>query len=47
MLVTAGDNKVLRLEGKFDALAHIDHPVEVVGELKGDTLTVAEIRKAE
>jgi hypothetical protein len=46
VLVTLSDQKVLKLEGKFDALAHIDHPVEVVGELNGDTLKVAEIRKA-
>jgi hypothetical protein len=47
VLVTLKDQKVLKLEGKFDALAHIDHPVEVVGDLSGDTLKVAEIRKAE
>ena len=46
VLVTLADKKVLKLAGTFDATQHIDHPVEVVGDLKGDTLTVTGIKKA-
>ena len=47
VLVTDADNKVYKLAGKFDALQHIKHKVQVSGTVKGDTLTVTEIKKAD
>lgn len=47
VLVTDKDQKVLKLAGKQNAAAHLKYKVKVTGELKGDTLTVTKIEKAE
>ncbi len=46
MFVSAADNKVYKLAGKNNAKEHLDHKVQVSGEVKGDTITVTEIKKA-
>ena len=46
VLVTDGDGKVLKLAGKVDVNPHMRYKVKVSGELKGETLTVASIAKA-
>lgn len=46
VLVTDGDQKVLKLDGG-DVKGHIRHKVKITGELKGDTLKVAKIEKAD
>lgn len=46
VLVTDGDGKVLKLAGKVD-LAHLRYKVKVSGDLKGETLTVKTIAKAD
>ena len=47
VLVTDGDGKVLQLAGKVDLKAHLRHKVTVTGELKGETVTVKSIAKAD
>ncbi|MFN7922873.1 MAG: hypothetical protein U0Q16_22395 [Bryobacteraceae bacterium] len=46
VLVTDGDQKVLKLDGG-DVNSHTRHKVKITGELKGDTLKVAKIEKAD
>jgi hypothetical protein len=46
VFVSATDNKVYKLAGKNNAKEHLDHKVQVSGEVKGDTITVTEIKKA-
>jgi len=46
VLVTDGDGKVLKLSGKVDVNPHMRYKVKVTGDLKGETLTVASIAKA-
>jgi len=47
VLVTDGDGKVLQLSSKLDLKAHLRHKVMVTGELKGETVTVKSIAKAD
>lgn len=47
VLVTDGDGKVLKLSGKVDLAAHLRHKVKVTGDVKGETLTVKSISKAD
>ena len=47
VFVTDGDNKVYKIAGKADVKAHLDGKVKVKGEVKGDTITIQEIAKAE
>jgi hypothetical protein len=47
VLVTDGDQKVLKLAGKLDAKAHLQHKIKVTGELKGDTVHVTKVEKAD
>lgn len=48
VLVTDADQKVYKLAaGKTNFVDHIKHRVKITGELKGDTLTVKEIQKAD
>lgn len=47
VLVTDGDGKVLTLSGKVDLKAHLRHKVKVTGDLKGETLTIKSIEKAD
>jgi hypothetical protein len=46
VFVSDGDNKVYKLAGKVSAKEHIQHKVQVTGDVKGDTITVKEIKKA-
>ena len=46
VFVSEKDGKVYKLTGK-DVKAHLDYKVKVTGDVKGDTLTVSEIRKAD
>jgi hypothetical protein len=47
VFVSDGDSKVYRIAGKTDVTRHVDYKVKVTGEVKGDTITIGEIRKAE
>jgi hypothetical protein len=47
VFVTDGENKVYKISGKVDVKAHIDGKVKVKGDVKGDTITIEEIQKAE
>ena len=46
VFVSEADQKVYKLEGSADAKKHLDHKVTVVGDVKGDTIKVTEIKKA-
>ncbi len=46
VFVSEKDGKVYKLAGK-DVKSHLDYKVKVTGDVKGDTLTVAEIQKAD
>jgi hypothetical protein len=47
VFVSDGDNKVYRIAGNIDVKPHIDYKVKVSGVVKGDEITVQEIRKAD
>jgi hypothetical protein len=47
VFVTEGENKVYKISGKADVKAHLDGKVKVAGDVKGDTITIRAIRKAE
>jgi hypothetical protein len=47
VFVSDGDNKVYKITGKADPKQHLDYKVRITGEVKGDTISVQEIRKAE
>lgn len=46
VFVSETDNKVYKLAGKTDTKDHMDHKVQINGEINGDTITVKEIKKA-
>jgi hypothetical protein len=46
VFVSEADQKVYKLEGKANAKDHLDHKVQINGEVKGDTITVTDIKKA-
>jgi hypothetical protein len=46
VLVTDGDGKVFKLNGKVDLKTHLKHKVKVSGDLSGETVTVKSIAKA-
>lgn len=46
VFVSEADKKVYKLAGKSDATQHMDHKVQISGDVKGDTITVTEIKKA-
>jgi hypothetical protein len=46
VFVSDADKKVYKLAGKADATQHLDHKVQITGDVKGDTITVTEIKKA-
>ena len=46
VFVSEKDGKVYKLSGK-DVKAHLDYKVKVSGDVKGDTLTVSDIQKAD
>lgn len=47
VLVSDADGKVYKISGTADAAKHLDHKVKVTGEIKGDTISVQEIGKAD
>lgn len=47
VFVTDGDNKVYKIAGKADVKAHLDGKVKVSGDIKGDTITIQQIQKAD
>ena len=46
VFVSEADKKVYKLAGK-DVKPMIDHKVQITGDVKGDTLTVADVKKAD
>ena len=46
VFVSDADHKVYKLAGK-DVKAHLDYKVKVTGDVKGDTLTVQDVKKAD
>jgi hypothetical protein len=46
VFVSEADKKVYKLAGKATAKDHLDHKVQISGEVKGDTITVTDIKKA-
>ncbi len=46
VFVSEADKKVYKLAGKANAKDHLDHKVQISGDVKGDTITVTEIKKA-
>ena len=47
VFVSDADGKVYKIDGKVDAKKHIDYKVKVTGDVKGDTITVQQIAKAD
>ena len=47
VLVTDGDGKVLKLEGELDLKTHLRHKVKVTGQLKGETVKITSVAKAD
>ena len=46
VFVSEADQKVYKLTGDVDAKKHMDYKVQVSGDVKGDSIKVAEIKKA-
>lgn len=46
VFVSDGDQKVYKLAGNSKAMDHINHKVQVTGEVKGDTISVKEMKEA-
>jgi hypothetical protein len=46
VFVSEADKKVYKLAGKADTKDHMDHKVKISGDVKGDTITVTDIKKA-
>lgn len=46
VFVSEADKKVYKLAGTANAKDHLDHKVQISGDVKGDTITVTEIKKA-
>jgi hypothetical protein len=47
VFVSDGSNKVYKIAGKADVKSHLDYKVKVTGNVKGDTITIDQIGKAE
>ena len=47
VFVSDNGGKVYKLSGKVDAAKHVDYKVKIKGQVKGDTLTVDSIGKAD
>ena len=47
VLVADSDGKVLKLAGKVDWKAHLRHKVKVTVDLKGETVTIKSVSKAD
>ena len=46
VFVSEKDQKVYKLAGK-DVKSHLDYKVTITGDVKGDTITVADVQKAD
>lgn len=46
VFVSEADQKVYKLAGKANPKEHLDHKVQITGDVKGDTITVSNIKKA-
>ena len=47
VFVSDADHKVYRIAGNIKVMDHLQHKVQVTGEVKGDTITIKEIKKAD
>ena len=47
VFVSDGDNKVYKIAGDKDVKKHLDYKVKITGEVKGDTITIGNFRKAD
>ena len=47
VFVSEADQKVYKISDKSKVLAHIKHKVKVSGDVKGDTLSVTDIKTAD
>ena len=47
VFVSEADQKVYKIADKSKVLAHVKHKVKISGEVKGDTLSITEIKKAD
>jgi hypothetical protein len=46
VFVSEADQKVYKISGKADVKSHLDHKVQINGDVKDGTVTVTEIKKA-
>ena len=46
VFVSDGDQKVYKIAGNVKVTDHLQHKVQINGDVKGDTITVKEIKKA-
>ena len=46
VFVSDADGKVYKISGNADVKAHLDYKVTINGDVKGDTITIRENRKA-
>lgn len=47
VFVADSDGKVYKMAGKVKPDGHLQHKVQVTGDVKGDTITVTEIKRAD
>ena len=47
VFVAEGDGKVYKMAGSVKAADHLQYKVQVTGDVKGDTITVKDIKKAD
>lgn len=47
VFVSDADQKVYKIAGNVKVVEHLQHKVQVTGDVKGDTITIKEIKKAD
>jgi hypothetical protein len=47
VFVSDADQKVYKIAGAVKVSGHLQHKVQITGDVKGDTITIKEIRKAD
>jgi hypothetical protein len=47
VFVSEADNKVYKIAGSAKVTDHLQHKVQVTGDVKGDTITIKDIKKAD
>src|SRR5262245_5499142 len=47
VFVSDADQKVYKLAGNAKVMDHLQHKVQINGDVKGDTITIKEIKKAD